>query len=142
MQLKPARTPRPFSCILFVGVYYPPGQTADAEKVMLDYLSDDLDLFLRDHPSAGIVIAGDFNKLNLSSLCRFTQSRESSNERKDCIGSDPNQYDSYEQVQHLPPIGRSDHQTLLLKPKIGEKTKPIVRRIRQMKPENLADLCV
>ena len=28
------------------------------------------DLFLRDHPSAGMVIAGDFNKLNLSSLCR------------------------------------------------------------------------
>ena len=38
LQLKPARTPRPFSCILFVGVYYPPGQTAEAEKVMLDYL--------------------------------------------------------------------------------------------------------
>ena len=48
--------------------------------------------------------------------------------------------DSYEQVQHLPPIGRSDHQTLLFKPKIGEKTKPIVRRIRQMKPENIRSL--
>ena len=51
-----------------------------------------------------------------------------------------NMFDSYEQVQHLPPIGRSDHQTLLFKPKIGEKTKPIVRRIRQMKPENIRSL--
>ena len=49
-------------------------------------------------------------------------------------------YDSYEQVQHLPPIGRLDHQTLLLKPKIKEKTKPIVRRIRQTKTENIRSL--
>ena len=35
---------------------------------MLDYLSHGLDLFLRDHPSAGMVIAEDFNKLNLRSL--------------------------------------------------------------------------
>ena len=55
---------------LFVGVYYPPGQTAEVEKALLDYLSHGLDLFLRDHPSAGMVAAGDFNKLNLSSLCR------------------------------------------------------------------------
>ena len=49
-------------------------------------------------------------------------------------------YDSYEQIQHLPPIGRSDHQTLLLKPKIKEKIKPTVRHIRQMKPENIRSL--
>ena len=49
-------------------------------------------------------------------------------------------YCSYEQVQHLAPLGRSDHQTLLLKPKIKEKTKPTVRRIRQIKPENICSL--
>ena len=37
--LKPPRTPRPFSCILVVGVYNPPGQTAEAEKEMIRYLS-------------------------------------------------------------------------------------------------------
>ena len=51
LQLKPARTPRPFSGTLLVGVYYPPGQAAEAEKGMLDYLSHGLDLFLRDHPA-------------------------------------------------------------------------------------------
>ena len=143
LQLKPARTPRPFSCILFVGVYDPLVQTAEAEKVMLDYLSHGLDLFLRDHPSAGMVIAGDFNKQNLSSLCRQFNLRKAlpptrgRNELDEIL---TNLYDSYEQVQHLPPIGRSDHQTLLFKPKIGEKTKPIVRRIRQIKPENIRSL--
>jgi len=32
LHLKPARTPRPLSCILLVGVHYPPGQTAEAAK--------------------------------------------------------------------------------------------------------------
>ena len=70
LQLKPAKSPRPFSCILLVGVYYPPNQTVEAEKEMLRYVSHRLDLFLRDHPSAGLLIVGDFNRLNLSSLCR------------------------------------------------------------------------
>ncbi len=47
-------------------------------------------------------------------------------------------YDLYDEVQHLPPIGRSDHQSLLFKPKIKEKVKPITRR--QMKPENIRTL--
>ncbi len=67
--LKPPRTPRPFSCILVVGVYYPPGQTAEAEKEMIRYLSDGLDSFLRDHPSAGLIITGDFNKMKLRTPC-------------------------------------------------------------------------
>ena len=144
LQLKPARTPRPFSCILLVGVYYPPGQTVEAEKEMLDYLLHGLDLFLRDYPSAGMIIAGDFNKLNLSSLCRQFNLRKSvkapTRGRNVLDQILTNMYDSYNHVQHLPPIGRSDHQTLLLKPKIKEKIKPIVRRIRQMKPENIRSL--
>ncbi len=38
------------------------------------------------------------------------------------------------------PIGRSDHQSLLFQPKIKEKVKPITRRVRQMKPENIRTL--
>ena len=53
-----------------------------------------------------------------------------------------NIYDLYNQVQHVLPIFRSDHQTLLLKPKIKEKIKPIARRIRQMKPENIRSLAL
>jgi hypothetical protein len=43
-------------------------------------------------------------------------------------------------VQHLPRIGRSDHQCLLIVLKANEKTKPISTKIRQMKDINLIGL--
>ena len=43
-------------------------------------------------------------------------------------------------VQHLPRIGRSDHQCLLIVLKANEKTKPISNKIRQMKDVNLIRL--
>ena len=46
--LKPTRTPRPFSVIVVVGVYYPPGQSAENEKQMNEYITRGLDSILRD----------------------------------------------------------------------------------------------
>ena len=43
----------------------------------------------------------------------------------------------YHDAQHLPPIGRSDHQCLLLTPKIRQKIPPEVKQVRVMKPANL-----
>ena len=68
LQLKPAKSPRPFSCILLVCVYYPHSQTVEAEKEMLRYVSHRLDIFQRDHSFADLLIVGDFNRLYLSSL--------------------------------------------------------------------------
>ena len=67
--LKPQRLPRPFSCIVMVAVYYPPGQAAINEITMIDYLTDGIDFILQSYPSAGIIIAGDFNKMKLGTLC-------------------------------------------------------------------------
>ena len=44
--LKPPRTPRPCSAIHVVGVYYPPGQTKEHEREMLDYLTRRVDSVL------------------------------------------------------------------------------------------------
>ncbi len=41
--LKCARIPRPFRSILVVGVYYPPGQSGEAEKNMLIFLTNGID---------------------------------------------------------------------------------------------------
>ena len=43
----------------------------------------------------------------------------------------------YHDAQHLPPIGRSDHQCPLLTPKITQKIPPEVKQVRVMKPANL-----
>lgn len=138
--LKPPRTPRPFSVIIVVIVYYPPGQLRDRDNDIIEYLSNGLDDLLRERPSAGILIAGDFNKLNLSRLCsRFSLRKlvvapTRGNSTLDQIIT--NMSNLYEPVCHLPPIGRSDHQSILLKPKIRLKVSPIPKTVREMKPGN------
>ena len=46
----------------------------------------------------------------------------------------------YHDAQHLSLIGRSDHQCLLLTPKITQKIPPEVKQVRVMKPANLNPL--
>jgi hypothetical protein len=48
--LKPQRLPRPFSCIVMVAVYYPPGQAAINEITMIDYLINGSTLFYKAIP--------------------------------------------------------------------------------------------
>lgn len=70
LKLFPPRLPRPFSCILVAGIYFPPGKTAEEEKHMIDYLTNCTDAVLKDNPSAGVLLAVDFNKLCHRNLCR------------------------------------------------------------------------
>ena len=44
--LKPCRTPRLFSTIIVVIVYYPPGQSVENCNEMINYLTDGLDSLL------------------------------------------------------------------------------------------------
>ncbi len=110
---------------------------------MIRYLSDGLDSFLRDHPSAGLIITGDFNKMKLRTLCNRFNLRKAvkapTRGRNVLDQILTNMYDLYDAVQHLPPIV---DQTIkvTVKPKIKEKVKPITRRVRQMKPENIRTL--
>ena len=61
--------PGPFSAVVLVGVYYPPGQTVECERDMLNYLTHGLDTILTERPSTGVLICGDFNNLKLNTLC-------------------------------------------------------------------------
>ena len=46
----------------------------------------------------------------------------------------------FQEVKHLPPLGRSDHQCLLLNPKHRTSTRPITKTFRSMKRSNLIAL--
>ena len=48
----------------------------------------------------------------------------------------------YNAAVHLPPLGKSDHQCLLVKPKKQVKVKPILRNVRIMCPINIAALTI
>ena len=109
----PTRLQRPYSCIITAGLYFPPGKSAIEAKELIEYLTECLDLVLMERPSAGIVITGDFNNLNPSQLCQRFCLRK--------VVRAPNTFDQlltnmfklYNRVQHLPPLGRYDHQCIL-----------------------------
>jgi hypothetical protein len=89
-------------------------------------------------------ITGDFNKLNLDLLCRQFGLRKcvKSPTRGNAILDQilTNMSHLFEPAQHLPPLGRSDHQCLLFKPKQRMKLPPITKKFRPMKPGNLQTL--
>ena len=118
--LKPTRIPRPYSLIVIVSVYYPPGQSVVADKEMNEYITRRLDAVLHNRPSAGVIIAGDFNELRLNQLCRRFNLKKSvqapSRGRNILDQILTNMLDLYNDVQYLLPIGRSDHRCLLLTP--------------------------
>ena len=142
--LKSTRTPRPFSVIVVVGVYYPPGQSAENEKEMNEYITRGLDSILQDFPSAGVFIMGDFNQMKLNTLCRRFSMKKSvkaatrGNNVLDLILT--NMSDLYNDVVHLPPVGRSDHQCLLNCPKRKQSAKLFSHKVRLLKPSNLNTL--
>jgi hypothetical protein len=85
---------------------------------MIEYLTRNLDNLLCDRPSSAIVIAGDFNKINLTRLCNRFSLKKSilaptrGNNILDQVLT--NMRDMYNPTHHLPPLGRSDHECLLL----------------------------
>lgn len=111
---------------------------------MNEYITRGLDSVLRDFPSAGVFIMGDFNQMKLSRLCRRFSMKKSvkaatrGNNVLDQILT--NMSDLYNDVVHLPPVGRSDHQCLLYCPKRKQSVKPFSRKVRLLKPSNLNTL--
>ena len=145
--LKPARIPRPFSTILLVGVYSPPGQSVELMTEIIKCISDGIKAVPCERPSSGIIIARDFNKLNLEPFCRqfglrnLVYSPTRGNATLDQFLT--NMSHLFEPVEHLPPpLGRSNHQCLLLKPKQPLKLPPVTKKFRPMKPGNLQTLQV
>ena len=113
---------------------------------MTDYLTECLDKLLQDTPSAGILLPGDFNHLDLCGLCRRFSLRKLVHAPTrglhvlDQILT--NMPELFDPVKHLPPLGRSDHKCLLVQPKLQVKLKATAREIRTMKSGNLADLTI
>ena len=141
----PHRTPRPFSCLITVGLYFPPGKSASEGKELNDYITDNLDNLLKEKPSAGIMITGDFNHLNPRQLCqrfglrRIVKAPTRGQNILDQILT--NMHHLYNDAQHLPPLGRSDHQCITLTPlQQRPPAKPIQRNVRMLKQENIRAL--
>ena len=125
-------------------LFPPPGQSV--AEVTITNISTGIDSILNKHPSSGIVITGDFNKLNLEPLCRRFGLRKmvKSPTRGNAVLDQflTNMSDILAPAQHLPPLGRSDHQCLLFKPKNRLKLLPVTRKVRKMTPRNIQSLTI
>ena len=142
--LKPPRAPRPYSTVVVAIVYYPPGQSAEQAIDMIEYLTTCIDNVLRQGPSSGIVIDGDFNQLKLNELCnRFNLKRSVT---KPTRGQNTfeqiltNMLPLFDTVDHLSPIGRFDHQCFLIKPTTRRKTPSRSKRVKLKNRANLMNL--
>ena len=67
VRITPTRLPRGFSTIITSTVYHPP--SADA-KSMLEYLFKSLTEIEGQYPNCGLLLGGDFNRLDIKSLLR------------------------------------------------------------------------
>ena len=126
----PRRLPIGFSSIIIAVLYHPPG--AD-NKSMRDYLRDCLTkMEALIYPNCRVIVAGDFNKLDAKSALRLFQ-------LKHLINFPTRGPNTLNQIftKRLPPFGLSDHLTIVMPPKVREKSgkpKSKVIKIRDKRP--------
>ncbi|KAI8482474.1 hypothetical protein Bbelb_397940 [Branchiostoma belcheri] len=134
--VRPARLPRGLNCLIIAALYNPPksSTTYKSDDEVNDYLGRCLVQIKRDYLHPGIIILGDTNKYNSQSLCaryglkQVVNRATRGHSQLDSILT--NVQGLYSPPVHLPPIGTSDHQTVLLSAGPWPATPPqyIIRR--------------
>ncbi len=134
--LRPKRLPRGVPCVIIGTIYHPPN--AD-DSEMLDYLSTTLTIIEGQYPGCGIFLAGDFNRPNVNRLStqfkmkQLVRSSTRGDRILDLILTNLHQLYDRNSVQILLPFGLSDHNVVLLHPKVrspkdGPSRKVITKR--------------
>jgi hypothetical protein len=112
--LRPTRLPRGFTCIIIAVIYHPPG--ADG-KLFQDHLFQTLTLVESKYPNCGIIITGDFNRLNVTRLLNHFRLKQivkiptRNDATLDLILT--NMHKFYNPPQGYPGFGLSDHNTIV-----------------------------
>ena len=122
-KITPNRLPRGYSCLIIGTVYHPPPPAKD--EPLLDYMMDSLSRIESDIPGAGIILAGDWNRANVSPVIkhfRLTQVVHFPTRGDRTLDKVlTNLTEHYEKPSPFPPFGLSDHCTVGLFPKIRSK---------------------
>ena len=147
LKLIPKRLPRGFSCLIVAVVYHPPG--ADSQLIT-NHLFQSLSAAESTFPNCGLIVAGDFNHLNVDSLQRhfnlkqLVKSPTRGQATLDLILTNMAKFFSQPEIN--PPFGLSDHSTVLLNPKkrtpaMSIRKQIFVRDKRQSKIFSCSILC-
>lgn len=118
ISLRPQRLPRGFSQLVCGVIYHPPGAN---ENMIIDYLSNNLQFIESKYPHAAVILAGDFNHLNITevsqqySLTQMVNFPTRGNNTLDLVLT--NLPDKYSTAEKLPALGLSDHLAIAVYPK-------------------------
>ncbi|XP_071498215.1 uncharacterized protein [Diadema antillarum] len=119
LKVCPERLPRSVSIIVVAAIYHPPNApTADS---LIDHLLESMDLISSKHPNAGFILLGDFNELDITPLtasngfAQVVDKPTRGHQTLDKIVSNINQF--YVTPSILPPLGASDHATVMWSPR-------------------------
>ena len=117
ISIRPNRLPRGIANLIISTVYHPP--SADNSD-MLDYLSNCLSRVESRFPNCGLIILGDFNKLNVSrlrscyNLKQLVNIPTRENNTLDIVLTNLSTY--YDKPTKCAPFGLSDHVTIEIRP--------------------------
>lgn len=118
IKLRPSRLPRGYSCIVLGNIYHPP--SAD-DSAVLQYLSKCLSFIESRYTNCGLLIVGDFNRLNMTRLKNSYDLKQivkfptRGKRTLDLILTNLNHF--YKDPVQRPPHGLSDHMSVELQPK-------------------------
>ena len=146
LKLRPCKLPRGVSSIQ-TGIIHRPNNTKDA-NVLEHHIIDVCDGYLKRHPDAGIIILGDFNRMNtklierklgVKQIVNFATRGEAT---LDLILTNVQEY--YCDPAQLPPLGGSDYNALLYKSKQFTAPKGVQKVIyeRKLNNSNLLKFCL
>ena len=126
-----------------VGIlYYPPGGD---DKLICDHLFQTLSSIESNYPNSGIILAGDFNRLNINRILKQFCLKQLVKvlTRNDAILDLvlTNLHDHYCSPESLPPFGLSHHNTLIVHPlnKTHTSNKKIIRMKRDHRSSRRAE---
>ena len=123
LSLRPKRLPRSISIILVAVIYHTTSSGASENWDLYNHIQSNVDAFLRNHPDALVLVTGDFNPTStgfdvnrvkrLTGLSQIIRVTTRDNSILDwCL---TNMKKPIFEPLKLPPIGHSDHNTILIK---------------------------
>ena len=136
------RLPRGFSCLIVAVLYHPP--VVDIN--ICEHLFNSLARAESIYPNCALIIAGDFNRLDVTRLKRHFHLKQTvkASTPKDAILDLvlTNLHDHYDKPQTLPHFGLSDHSTLSVPPlvrKWGTASEKLILK-RDLQPSRKAEM--
>ena len=136
-ELRPARLPRGYNSIVVGTLYHPPSAS---DPAIMEYLIKCLSTIESCYPNCGILIAGDFNRLQITRLRNNFQLKQivhfptRGRRTLDLILTNISEY--YQDPIERPPFGLSDHASIELQPKERAHVKQptITIKARDLRP--------